>query len=198
MTTESPLSNLNKYEVLLASNSPRRRQLLADLGVCFRTCALSGIDESYPDDTPVDDVALVVAKAKAQAYRKLITSNQLIITADTVGIGGGEVLGKPTDANDACRMLRLLAAKTHRVVTGVTISTSTRCEAFKSSTEVDFAPLSDDEIRFYVETYKPFDKAGAYGIQEWIGCAGISGIRGSFYNVMGLPLHRLYTVLRTF
>lgn len=194
----SPLSNLERYDILLASNSPRRRQLLADLGVTFRTCALSGIDESYPADTPVDEVALVVAQAKARAYRTLITSNQLIITADTVVICGNEVLGKPADADDACRMLKLLSGKTHRVVTGVTITTASRYEAFKATTEVDFAPLTDNEIRFYVDCYQPLDKAGAYGIQEWIGCAGISGIRGSFYNVMGLPLHRLYTALSTF
>ena len=194
----NPLSNLSKYEVLLASNSPRRRQLLADLGVSFTTVALPGIDESYPASTPALDVALVVAQAKARAYSSLITSNQLIITADTVVICDGEVMGKPADEADARIMLRRLTGKTHHVVTGVTVSTASRTEAFKAVTEVDFAPLSDDEINFYVETYRPLDKAGAYGIQEWIGCAGISGIRGSFYNVMGLPLHRLYTVLASF
>jgi len=194
----NPLRNLDKYEVLLASNSPRRRQLLADLGVTFRTVALSNIDESYPTDTPALDVALVVARKKAEAYRSLITSNQLIITADTVVICDGKVLGKPADDTDACAMLRMLAGKTHHVVTGVTVSTASRSEAFKAVTEVDFAQLTDDEIRFYVDNYRPLDKAGAYGIQEWIGCAGISGIRGSFYNVMGLPLHRLYTVLSSF
>ncbi|MGN1245647.1 MAG: Maf family nucleotide pyrophosphatase [Muribaculaceae bacterium] len=194
----NPLDNLNKYEVLLASNSPRRRQLLADLGVNFSTVALNDIDESYPPDTPALDVALVVARKKAEAYRSLITSNQLIITADTVVICDNKVLGKPADAADARQMLRLLAGKTHHVVTGVTISTATRSEAFKAITEVDFAPLTDTEISFYVDNYRPLDKAGAYGIQEWIGCAGISGIRGSFYNVMGLPLHRLYTSLTTF
>ncbi|MDD6778175.1 MAG: Maf family nucleotide pyrophosphatase [Bacteroidales bacterium] len=194
----NPLDNLSKYEVLLASNSPRRRQLLADLGVNFSTVALPDIDESYPASTPALDVALVVAQAKARAYGSLITSNQLIITADTVVICDGEVMGKPCDDADARRMLRQLAGKTHHVVTGVTISTASRSEAFKAVTEVDFAPLTDDEINFYVETCRPFDKAGAYGIQEWIGCAGISGIRGSFYNVMGLPLHRLYTALAAF
>ena len=194
----NPLSNLDKYEVLLASNSPRRRQLLSDLGVTFRSVALSDIDESYPSDTPALDVAIVVARKKAEAYNSLISSNQLIITADTVVICDGIVLGKPADIADACRMLRMLSGKTHHVVTGVTVSTASRTEAFKAVTEVDFAPLSDDEIRFYTHNYRPLDKAGAYGIQEWIGCAGISGIRGSFYNVMGLPLHRLYTVLATF
>ncbi|MGN0212136.1 MAG: Maf family nucleotide pyrophosphatase [Muribaculaceae bacterium] len=194
----NPLSNLSKYEVLLASNSPRRKQLLADLGIEFATCAITDIDESYPADTPVEDVALVVANVKADAYRSLITSNQLIITADTVVICGNDVLGKPLDRDEAVKMLRRLSGATHKVVTGVTISSADRRVAFKAVTEVDFAELSDDEIGFYVDTFRPLDKAGAYGIQEWIGCAGIRGIRGSFYNVMGLPLHRLYTELRLF
>ena len=194
----NPLSNLSKYEVLLASNSPRRKQLLADLGIDFGVCALNGINESYPADTPTEDVALVVSRIKADAYRALITSNQLIITADTVVICDNQVLGKPHNEADARNMLRSLTEKTHKVVTGVTITTASHSISFKSVTEVDFAELSDDEINFYVEKFHPLDKAGAYGIQEWIGCAGIRGIRGSFYNVMGLPLHRLYTELKRF
>ena len=194
----NPLSNLSKYEVLLASNSPRRKQLLADLGIDFGVCALNGIKESYPADTPTEDVALVVSRIKADAYRDLITSNQLIITADTVVICDNQVLGKPHNEADARNMLRSLSGKTHKVVTGVTITTASHSISFKSVTEVDFAELSDDEINFYVEKFHPLDKAGAYGIQEWIGCAGIRGIRGSFYNVMGLPLHRLYTELKRF
>ena len=193
-----PLENLDKYQVLLASQSPRRRQLLADLDVKFEVRALAGVDESYPADTPAEEVAPLISRAKAEAYRKLITSNQLIITADTVVICRGEVIGKPASADDAKRMLRRLSGVTHTVVTGVTITTASRQVTFKTVSEVDFAPLTDGEIDYYVERYRPLDKAGAYGIQEWIGCAAITGIRGSFYNVMGLPAQRLYTELKSF
>lgn len=193
-----PLQNLDKYAVLLASNSPRRRQLLADLGVNFTVVALSDVDESYPDDTPSEDVAPLISLKKAKAYSCLITSKQLIITADTVVICRGKVIGKPSSIDDAKRMLRFLSGETHTVVTGVTITTANRQTTFKTSSDVEFAPLIDEEIDYYVEQYKPLDKAGAYGIQEWIGFAAIRGINGSFYNVMGLPVQRLYNELKTF
>lgn len=190
--------DLSKYEILLASNSPRRRELLSELGIKFKVCALDGIDESYPPETPAEEVALIISKIKAQAYHKLITSNQLIITADTVVICGNNVLGKPHSEAEAINMLHQLSGTTHKVVTGVTILTAERTSSFKVNTNVQFAILTDEEIEFYVKRFRPFDKAGAYGIQEWIGCIGISHISGSFYNVMGLPLHRLYTELKTF
>lgn len=193
-----PLENLSKYEVLLASNSPRRRELLGDLGVKFSTFVIPGIDESYPANLPVMEVAAYISRIKADAYAKTITASQLIITADTVVVCDGAVLGKPEDKADAVAMLKRLSGKVHYVVTGVTITTATRKETFSAVSEVEFAELEDDEIEYYVETYLPLDKAGAYGIQEWIGCMGVRRISGSFYNVMGLPLQRLYTELKKF
>ena len=193
-----PLENLSKYEVLLASNSPRRRELLGDLGVKFSTFVIPGIDESYPANLPVMEVAAYISRVKADAYAKTISASRLIITSDTVVVCDGAVLGKPEDKADAVAMLKRLSGKVHYVVTGVTITTATRKETFSAVSEVEFAELEDDEIEYYVETYLPLDKAGAYGIQEWIGCMGVRRISGSFYNVMGLPLQRLYTELKKF
>ena len=184
--------------MLLASNSPRRRELLGDLGVKFSTFVIPGIDESYPANLPVMEVAAYISRVKADAYAKTISASQLIITADTVVVCDGAVLGKPEDMADAVAMLKRLSGKVHYVVTGVTITTATRKETFSAVSEVEFAELEDDEIEYYVETYLPLDKAGAYGIQEWIGCMGVRRISGSFYNVMGLPLQRLYTELKKF
>lgn len=194
---EHPLKNLGRYEVVLASNSPRRKQLLEQLGVKFTTRVLNDIDESYPHDLPAEDIAAYISQKKASAYRETMKDNELVITADTVVVCGDDVLGKPKDADDACRMLQELSGRTHKVVTGVTITTKQEEKTFKSVTEVEFAQLTDDEIHYYVETYKPFDKAGAYGIQEWIGCIGVTGMSGSYYNVMGLPIQKLYTQLLT-
>lgn len=190
------LDNLQKYDIVLASNSPRRRELLAGLGLDFRVGVLSGVDENYPSTLPVREVAEYIARAKAQAYR--LTPHELLITADTVVIAGDEILGKPADAADARRMLRLLSGRSHEVVTGVTVTTRERTEAFSCISSVEFDRLTDDEIDYYVARYAPMDKAGAYGIQEWIGYIGVRGIVGSFYNVMGLPVQRLYQVLKTF
>ena len=191
------LEKLQKYNVVLASNSPRRRELLADLGIDFQVRTIKGIDESYPADLPVMEIAEYISRKKAQAYKAEMAPDELIITADTVVILGDEVLGKPADAADAQRMLRELSGKTHKVVTGVTIVTANATASFSAVTDVEFAELSDEDIAYYVERYSPLDKAGAYGIQEWIGCMGVRHINGSFYNVMGLPLHRLYTELDT-
>ena len=189
------LDLLKRYNVILASNSPRRRELLADLGINFEVRTIKGIDESYPDDVPVLDIAEYISRKKALAYQADMGNDELIITADTVVILGDEVLGKPTDSDDACRMLRELSGKTHKVVTGVTIVTANDTRSFSAVSDVEFATLSDDDIKYYVDNYQPLDKAGAYGIQEWIGCMGVRHINGSFYNVMGLPLHRLYSEL---
>ena len=192
---ESPLKNLEKYRVVLASNSPRRRELLSMLGVKFTTRVLKDIDESYPTNLDVEEIASYISMKKAEAYRESMAEDELVITADTIVVCDDEVLGKPIDTSDACRMLRMLSGRTHKVITGVTITTKEYSETLKSVTEVDFAQLTDNEIDYYVETYKPFDKAGAYGIQEWIGGIGVAGMRGSYYNVMGLPIQKLYNSL---
>ena len=192
------LQNLDKYQVLLASASPRRRELLGQLGVKFEIATPIEVDESYPATMPAVEVAPFLSKLKAEAYKALIDANQLIITADTVVINDGEVLGKPISNDDAINMLSSLSGHTHEVVTGVTITSAEKQVTFSVCTQVEFAQLAAEEIQEYVEVFAPMDKAGAYGIQEWIGCVGVKGINGSFYNVMGLPLHRLYSELKDF
>ena len=183
-------------QIVLASNSPRRRELLAGLGFPFEVRVLEGIDESYPHDLPVSEVALYIAGKKAEAYRQAITDDELIITADTVVIVGDEILGKPVDEADAVRMLRELSGRTHQVTTGVCLLSSDQESRFAVTTDVTFKTLTDEEIQYYVSHYKPFDKAGAYGIQEWIGYIGVTGLHGSYYNVMGLPVQRIYSELQ--
>jgi septum formation protein len=185
----------SEYKIILASNSPRRRELLTGLGLAFEVRVLEGVDERYPESLPADDVAEYIAAEKAEAYRSVMQPDELLITADTVVICDGEVLGKPVDEADACRMLRQLSGKTHHVVTGVCLTTTNDQRRFSVTTEVTFKPLTDSEIRYYVDNYHPLDKAGAYGIQEWIGYIGCTGLRGSYYNVMGLPVQRIYTEL---
>ncbi len=190
------LDNLNKYDVVLGSNSPRRRELLNDMGVKFRVEAIKGIDETYPDSLPAEEIPVYLARLKADGHP--MGDNELLITADTVVVLDDTVLGKPVDCDDACRMLRALSGRDHRVISGVCVSTNDRVEAFADTSIVRFAQLSGDEIDYYVQHYRPLDKAGAYGIQEWIGNIGIAGINGDFYNVMGLPTRKLYQVLKTF
>ena len=185
------------YKLILASNSPRRKELLAGLGLPFEVRVLQDIDESYPDDLPVSEVALYIAGKKADAYRTIVNDDELIITADTVVIVGDEILGKPVDEADAERMLRQLSGRIHQVTTGVCLLTASQERRFAVTTDVTFKELSDEEIRYYVTTYKPFDKAGAYGIQEWIGYVGVTCLHGSYYNVMGLPVQRIYETIRT-
>ena len=184
-----------KYKLILASNSPRRKELLAGLGVPFEVRVLQDIDEHYPENLPVNEVARYIAKEKADAYRRIIAPDELIITADTVVIVGDEILGKPVDEADAVRMLKLLSGRTHQVTTGVCLLTAEKESCFDVTTDVTFKALSDDEIHYYVNHYRPFDKAGAYGIQEWIGYIGVTGLHGSYYNVMGLPVQRIYQEL---
>lgn len=193
---EYPLKNIEQYKVILASNSPRRKQLLEQLGVNFVTRVLKDIDENYPEDLLAEDVAEYISRKKSAVYCEQMVENELIITADTVVVCGNEILGKPKNSIEASNMLHKLSGRTHKVVTGVTIATKEFSKSFSSITEVTFAELSDNEIDYYVEVYKPFDKAGAYGIQEWIGCVGVSGMNGSYYNVMGLPIFRLYQELK--
>ena len=189
--------------IILASNSPRRKELLAGLGIPYDVFVLQGIDESYPDDLPANEVAEYIARKKAKAYRnenaKLSIINcqlSIILTADTIVVCDGEILGKPHDAADACAMLRKLSGKTHQVYTGYCLQTADKTVSGTVCSDVTFKELSDEEITYYVEKYKPLDKAGAYGIQEWIGYIGITGIRGSYYNVMGLPVQRIYEEIK--
>ena len=184
-----------RYKLILASNSPRRKELLAGLGIPFEVRVLQDIDEEYPDNLPVNEVARYIAKEKADAYRRIVAPDELIITADTVVIVGDEILGKPVDEADAVRMLRLLSGRTHQVTTGVCLLTTAKESCFDVTTDVTFKTLSDEEIDYYVNHYRPFDKAGAYGIQEWIGYIGVTGLQGSYYNVMGLPVQRIYQEL---
>ena len=190
------LDNLKKYDVVLGSNSPRRRELLNDMGVTFRVEAIKGIDESYPANLPVEEIPVFLARIKAEGHP--LRENELLITADTVVVLDEEVLGKPVGEADAHHMLRALSGRAHRVISGVCVTTASRIESFADTSIVHFAELTDDEIDYYIKHYRPLDKAGAYGIQEWIGNIGISGISGDFYNVMGLPTRKLYQLLKTF
>ena len=182
--------------LILASNSPRRKELLAGLGIPYDVFVLKGIDESYPDTLPANEVAEYIARKKAQAYKNNVQSSAVLLTADTIVVCDGEILGKPHDADDACAMLRKLSGKTHQVYTGYCLQKGDKTVSGTVCSDVTFKELSDEEITHYVSEYKPFDKAGAYGIQEWIGYIGITGIRGSYYNVMGLPVQRIYEELR--
>ncbi len=184
--------------IILASNSPRRRELLGGLDLDFEVKVLPDIDESYPDNLPAAEVAGYISREKAAPYRTLIGEDALVITADTVVIVGDEVLGKPKDAEDAHRMLQLISGRTHQVITGVCLLTTDKERSFSVTTDVTFKQLSEDEIAYYIEHYKPFDKAGAYGIQEWIGYVGVTSINGSYFNVMGLPVQRLWEEIKKF
>lgn len=189
---------VNDYKIILASNSPRRRELLAGLGIEFEVRVLPGIDESYPASMPAEETAEYIAGKKAAAYRQVMADDELVITADTVVIVGDEVLGKPADTQMAAQMLRKLSGRTHQVMTGVCITTSEQTVSFSVKTDVTFKQLAEDEIEYYIKKYQPLDKAGAYGIQEWIGYIGCTGLNGSYYNVMGLPVQRIYTELQRF
>ena len=190
------LENISKYKIILASNSPRRKELLAGLGLEFEVRTLQGIDESYPSPLRGEEIPMYISGQKAKAYKASMSDDELIITADTIVYVDGEVLGKPKDADDARRMFHLMSGRKHEVITGVSIVTSERTVQFATTTQVSFAQLTDEEIDYYIERYKPYDKAGAYGIQEWIGYIGITGIEGSYFNVVGLPVQRLYTELK--
>ena len=190
------LDNIRKYNVVLASKSPRRKELLGMLDVPFEIRVKDGIDESYPADMPAVEVAEYLSRLKGKAYAEDIRENELVITADTIVILDGKIYGKPKNEDDAIDMLMQLQGRTHIVASGVCVATKEKIVSFTTTTEVTFAPLSREEATWYVEKYRPLDKAGAYGIQEWIGCAAVARIDGSFYNVMGLPVHQLYNVLK--
>lgn len=188
----------NSYNLILASNSPRRKELLRGLDLDFEVRVLPNVAETYPADFGALDVAEYIATEKALAYKNEITEHDLVITADTVVVIGNSVLGKPSDKTEACAMLHRLSGRTHQVVTGVCLTTTDRQRHFSVVTDVTFKHLSDEEIAYYVNRYKPYDKAGAYGIQEWIGYIGVTAINGSYFNVMGLPVQRIYEELSLF
>ncbi|MDW3191002.1 MAG: Maf family nucleotide pyrophosphatase [Cytophagales bacterium] len=183
--------------LILASNSPRRKQLLSELGYEFtvRTCP---VDEDFPDDMPAGEVAEFLARKKNKANRAIASENEVAITADTVVIRGQDILNKPADAQEAYDMIKSLSGRSHEVVTGVCISDSEQSKSFSVKTVVHFAELTDDEIHHYINVARPFDKAGAYGIQEWIGMIGVTRIEGSYSNVVGLPTREVYEGLRDF
>ena len=192
------LSNLKKYHIILASKSPRRQELLRGMGLDFEILTKE-TPENYPSDLPLDEVPKYLSLQKSLAFDDdELPADYLLITSDTVVICEGEILGKPKDRKDAERMLQLLSGKTHYVVTGVTVRSAAKTESFAVRSNVTFADLEQDEIDYYIDKYRPFDKAGAYGIQEWIGYVGISSIEGSFYNVMGFPVHRVWHEAQSF
>lgn len=186
--------NSEHYRLVLASNSPRRRELLSGLGLDYEVRTMPGLDETYPEGLSMTDIPLYISRKKADAYT--IAPDELLITADTIVYLDGEVFGKPADEADACRMLHKLSGRTHQVVTGVTLTSASFQYSFASVSEVTFARLTEAEIAHYVATCRPLDKAGAYGIQEWIGYIGVTQLRGSYFNVMGLPVQRLYSEMK--
>ena len=189
---------MKSYQLILASQSPRRKELLEGLGIPFCVRVIEGIDESFPEDLPIEDIPVYISKQKASVYAKCIAEDEVVLTADTVVVCQGQVLGKPKDEDDARRMLNLLSGRTHEVITGVTVKTREEEKSFSVVTEVQFKSLTPQEIDLYIRRFKPFDKAGAYGIQEWIGYIGVISIHGSYFNVMGLPVQRIYEELKTF
>ncbi|TXH60053.1 MAG: septum formation protein Maf [Bacteroidia bacterium] len=199
------LEDLKKYSVVLASNSPRRKELLSGLGVNFSVKTLPDVDESFPDALKGEEIPLFIARKKADAYKVLfssVTSNEveeplLVITADTIVWLEDEVLGKPANATEARAMLSKLSGKKHQVITGVCLTTASWQKSFAAVSEVQFSSLTEEEMDYYIQNYCPYDKAGAYGVQEWIGFIGVESIQGSYFNVMGLPIQRLYRELKT-
>lgn len=190
------LDNLKKYKVILASNSPRRKELLAGLGVEYEVRTLPDVDESYPETLRGADIPLYISREKADAYRDMMHPDELMITADTIVWLDGKVLGKPEGREGAVEMLRSLSGKSHQVFTGVCLTTTEWQKSFTAASDVEFDALSEEEIQYYVDKYQPMDKAGAYGVQEWIGYIGVKSISGSFYNIMGLPIQKLYGELK--
>ena len=192
------LENITFYKLILASASPRRKELLSGLYLDFEVRLIDDIDESYDPTLQAEAIPLAIAKKKAEAYMPTLANNELLITADTIVWTESTVLGKPKNREEAIQMLKRLSGKEHQVITGVTIATKEKEQRFSVTTDVTFTALTAEEITYYVDKYKPYDKAGGYGIQEWIGYVGVSSIKGSYFNVMGLPIQRLYQELKHF
>lgn len=196
------MKNVSK-KIILGSGSPRRRELLGGLDIPFTVDTGNTFEESFPEGTPAHRIPVLMAEGKSQGFHRPLADDEILITADTVVIldypgRNPEVIGKPHTREDAIAMLHKLSGRTHEVVTSVVIRDNNQKKEFSVSSKVTFAILTDEEINYYIDNYKPFDKAGSYGIQEWIGYVGISGIEGSFYNVMGFPVHRVYRELQCF
>ncbi|MBN2598795.1 MAG: septum formation protein Maf [Marinifilaceae bacterium] len=191
------LNNLKDYQLILASQSPRRHQMLKELGLIFEI-RTKEVEEIYPEGLTPEQIPVYLAELKAKAFGADFKSNELVITADTVVCVDDWILGKPKDRADAFEMLNALSGRSHQVISGVCLMSKEKKISFSTTTNVHFKALSEEEIDYYIDNYKPFDKAGAYGIQEWIGFIGIDGIEGSYFNVVGLPIQRLYQELSTF
>ena len=191
------LNNLKDYQLILASQSPRRHQMLKELGLSFEL-KTKDVEEVYPDGLTPEEIPVYLAELKGKAFKEDVVSNELVITADTIVCIDDWILGKPKDRNDAVKMLRALSGRAHQVISGVSLRSKEKSVSFATTTNVHFKTLSEEEINYYIDNYKPFDKAGAYGIQEWIGFIGIDGIEGSYFNVVGLPIQRLYQELSEF
>ena len=192
------MNKFNNYKIILASKSPRRQQLLREMGIEFEI-RLKHVDESFPASLDKEEVALYLCEKKANAFlTEELKDNELLITADTIVCLDGEILNKPNDRGHAIEMIEKLSGKKHEVITGICLRSAKKMKSFFVSTDVYFKVLSLDEIEYYVDNYKPYDKAGSYGIQEWIGYIGIEKIEGSYFNVVGLPTARLYEELKKF
>jgi septum formation protein len=190
--------DLKGKKIILASGSPRRRELLAGLDIDFTVDTGNSFEESFSPDTPHSEVPALMSEGKSRGFHRPLEADEILITSDTMVLLDGYIMGKPHDREEAVRMLRTLSGRTHEVITAVTVRDISRCETVTDSTLVHFRELTDDEIDYYLDKYRPYDKAGAYGIQEWIGYATITGIDGSFYNVMGFPVHKVYEELIKF
>ncbi|MFA9370355.1 MAG: Maf-like protein [Labilibaculum antarcticum] len=191
------LNNLKDYQLILASQSPRRHEMLKELGLIFEI-RTKEVEEIYPEGLEPEQIPVYLSELKAKAFEEDIKSNELVITADTIVCVDDWILGKPKDREDAVKMLNALSNRSHQVISGVCLMSKEKKVSFSTTTNVHFKALSDEEIDYYIDNYKPFDKAGAYGIQEWIGFIGIDGIEGSYFNVVGLPIQRLYQELSKF
>jgi septum formation protein len=189
---------LKSYRLILASQSPRRRQLLSDAGIEFTLAERFECDETFPEDMPAENVAEYLSVLKSEAYPRPLNEGDILLTADTVVVACGKILGKPADRDEAIEMISMLSGCEHEVITGCMLRSLACRRSFSVSSKVRFRKLDREEIEYYIDHYRPYDKAGAYGIQEWIGYVGIEGIVGSFYNVMGLPVQRVYNELNEF
>ncbi|MDR2065569.1 MAG: Maf family nucleotide pyrophosphatase [Prevotellaceae bacterium] len=192
------LDDIKKYNIILASQSPRRAELMRKLGLNFIQVKLPDTDESYPDNLDKNKIPAYIAQKKSAAYPQKLNDNDILITVDTIVWCNGEMFGKPKDRNDAFRMLKAISNNTHEVLTGVCLRSVKQIRNFAVTSTVHFKAFSDEEIKFYINNYQPYDKAGAYGIQEWTGYAGLIKIEGSYFNVMGLPTQNLYAELEMF
>ena len=187
---------MKEFRIILSSHSPRRRELLAALDMPFTVEVGPDAPERYDESLPHREIPEFLSRGKSLAFHRPLADDEVLLTADTLVMVGDRILGKPADRDEALAMLRSLSGRTHTVLTGVTLRTNREIRSFTDVTEVDVVPLTDEEIVYYTDRYRPYDKAGAYGVQEWFGHACISGVRGSYFNVMGLPVHRVYQALK--